>query len=70
MSLPFKSGKKLTILAFGKNAADSGADIVGDESSLVEIEKGKVYNQNYSFFTWAFNGDTFELSIYNTTINI
>lgn len=42
VSLPFASGKKLTILAFGKNAEDSGADIVGDDAALAEIEKGKI----------------------------
>lgn len=42
VSLPFASGKKLRILAFGKGAVDSGADIVGDESTIEEINKGKV----------------------------
>lgn len=42
ISLPFASGRKLTILAFGKGAEDSGADIVGDESKLAEIEQGKI----------------------------
>jgi len=42
ISLPFTSGKKLTILAFGKDAADSGADIIGDESTITNIQKGKL----------------------------
>jgi large subunit ribosomal protein L1 len=40
VSLPFASGKKLKILAFGKGAADSGADIVGDDAKLNEIIRG------------------------------
>lgn len=42
INLPFASGKKLKILAFGKDAQDSGADIVGDDAQLAEIMKGKV----------------------------
>lgn len=42
VSLPFSSGKKITILAFGKDAEKSGADIVGDESKIEEISKGKI----------------------------
>lgn len=42
VSLPFASGKKLTILAFGKNAKDSGADLIGDDETIAEIEKGKI----------------------------
>lgn len=42
ISLPFASGKKLNILAFGKGAEDSGADIIGDEVKLKEIMKGKI----------------------------
>ena len=42
VSLPFATGKKLTILAFGKDAASSGADIVGTEETIEEINKGKV----------------------------
>lgn len=41
-SLPFMAGKKLTILAFGKGAEDSGADIVGSEETIEEINRGKV----------------------------
>jgi large subunit ribosomal protein L1 len=40
VSLPFASGKKLKILAFGKAAADSGADMVGDDAKLAEIIRG------------------------------
>ncbi len=42
VSLPFASGKKLTILAFGKDAKDAGADIVGDEDTIKEIQSGKL----------------------------
>ena len=42
ISLPFASGKKLTILAFGKGAEDSGADIVGNDAILETVVKGKV----------------------------
>ncbi len=41
INLPFMSGKSLRIIAFGKGAADSGAEIIGDETALAEIEKGK-----------------------------
>lgn len=40
VSLPFASGKKLKILAFGKGAEDSGADIIGDDAKLNEIIRG------------------------------
>ncbi len=40
--LPYASGKKLHILAFGKGASQSGADKVGDEASIEEINKGKI----------------------------
>lgn len=40
VSLPFASGKKLKILAFGKGAAESGADLVGDDAKLNEIIRG------------------------------
>ena len=40
VSLPFASGKKLKILAFGKGAAESGADMVGDDTKLAEIIRG------------------------------
>ena len=42
VSLPYASGKKLRILAFGKGADSAGADIVGTDSTLEEIEKGKI----------------------------
>ena len=42
VSLPFASGRKIRIVAFGKNAQDSGADIVGTEETIEEINKGKV----------------------------
>lgn len=42
VSLPFASGKSLNVIAFGKGAADSGADIVGDDAKLAEIAKGKI----------------------------
>lgn len=41
VSLPYASGKKLKILAFGKGAGESGADIIGDEDQVKEIERGK-----------------------------
>jgi large subunit ribosomal protein L1 len=40
--LPYASGKKLRILAFGKGAEESGADLIGDDDALKELEKGKV----------------------------
>ncbi len=42
ISLPYFTGKKLRILAFGNNAGTSGADIIGDDSVLEEISKGKL----------------------------
>ncbi|MBI2196805.1 50S ribosomal protein L1 [Candidatus Daviesbacteria bacterium] len=42
VSLPFLSGKKLRILAFGKGADTSGADTVGSDEAIEEINKGKV----------------------------
>lgn len=42
VSLPFASGKKLKIIAFGKNADQSGADLIGDDTALSEIEKGRI----------------------------
>lgn len=42
VSLPFVTGKKLTILAFGKDADKSGADKIGDEATIEEINKGKI----------------------------
>ncbi len=41
-SLPFASGKKLTIVAFGKGAEESGADIVGTDEVLEEVMKSKI----------------------------
>jgi large subunit ribosomal protein L1 len=42
VSMPFAAGKKLTILAFGDGAADSGADLVGDDAALEQILKSKI----------------------------
>ncbi|TSC65403.1 MAG: Ribosomal protein [Microgenomates group bacterium Gr01-1014_80] len=42
VSLPFAAGKKIRILAFGKGAEQSGADIFGSDSTLENIEKGKI----------------------------
>ncbi len=42
VSLPFASGKKLRILAFGKDAEESGADIVGSDEVIEEVNKGKI----------------------------
>lgn len=42
VSLPFVSGKKLQILAFGKGAESSGADVAGTDATIEEINKGKV----------------------------
>lgn len=42
ISLPYLSGKKLTILAFGKGAEEAGGDLVGDEKTLEEIKAGKI----------------------------
>lgn len=42
VSLPFASGRKLTVLAFGKGAEESGADMVGDDEKISAIQKGKV----------------------------
>ncbi len=41
ITLPFASGKKLKILAFGKDAEASGADVVGTDAVLEDIIKGK-----------------------------
>lgn len=40
VSLPFASGKKLKILAFGKGSDTSGADLIGDDAKLNEIIRG------------------------------
>ncbi len=42
VSLPFASGKKLTILAFGRGAEESGADVIGNDEVIESINKGKV----------------------------
>ncbi|MBI2019517.1 50S ribosomal protein L1 [Candidatus Daviesbacteria bacterium] len=42
VSLPFASGKKLKILAFGEDAKDSGADVIGTDEVIEQINKGKV----------------------------
>lgn len=42
VSLPFISGKALRILAFGKEADESGADQIGSEETISQIEKGKI----------------------------
>lgn len=42
VSLPFTQGKKLRILAFGSLAKESGADIVGDEKTISDIENKKI----------------------------
>jgi large subunit ribosomal protein L1 len=42
VSLPYASGKSLTVIAFGKGADESGADIVGDDAKLADIVKGKI----------------------------
>ncbi len=42
VSLPFASGKKLKILAFGKGAESSGADVAGTDETIEEKNKGKV----------------------------
>lgn len=42
VSLPYFAGKKLTILAFGKDAENSGADIIGTEETIKDIEAGKI----------------------------
>lgn len=41
VSLPFATGKKLTILAFGKDADKSGADIIGTDETIEQISKIK-----------------------------
>ena len=42
VSLPYASGKKIRILAFGKGAEESGADIFGSDELIEEINQGKV----------------------------
>ncbi len=42
ISLPYVSGKKVRVMALGKGAEESGADVVGDDATLDEIAKGKL----------------------------
>ena len=42
VSLPFSVGKKLKIVAFGKGADASGADVAGTDETIEEVNKGKV----------------------------
>lgn len=42
VSLPFASGRKLRIVAFGKGAETSGADVAGSEETIEELNKGKI----------------------------
>jgi large subunit ribosomal protein L1 len=42
ITLPFASGKKLRVVAFGNGAEESGADIIGDDKLLEEIKAGKI----------------------------
>lgn len=42
ISLPFASGKKIRVLAFGKDAAESGADIIGTDEVIDQISKGNI----------------------------
>lgn len=42
ISLPYFTGKKLKILAFGQNADKSGADLVGDDNTIEAILKSNI----------------------------
>lgn len=42
VSLPFTSGRKLRIVAFGNGAETSGADVAGTDETIENINKGKV----------------------------
>ncbi len=42
VTMPFTAGKKLTILAFGKDAKEAGADVDGNDETIEEILKGKI----------------------------
>ncbi|MBI2020058.1 50S ribosomal protein L1, partial [Candidatus Daviesbacteria bacterium] len=42
LQLPYASGKKLRILAFGKGSSSSGATLMGDDSTIEDINKGKI----------------------------
>lgn len=41
-ALPFAAGKKIRILAFGKGAEEAGADVVGSDEIIAQIEKGNM----------------------------
>ncbi len=41
VTLPYAAGKSLKVLAFGKGAEESGAEVVGTEETIDEILKGK-----------------------------
>ncbi len=42
VNLPYAAGKQIKILAFGKGADESDADLVGDDAKLAEIAKGRI----------------------------
>lgn len=42
LQLPFAAGKKVRVLAFGKDADKSGADQIGTDEKIEEISKGKI----------------------------
>lgn len=42
VTLPHVAGKKLRVLAFGKGAAESGADAVGTDETIAQIEKSRI----------------------------
>lgn len=42
VTLPHFAGKKLTVLAFGSSAEESGADLVGTEETVEEINEQKL----------------------------
>ena len=42
VSLPYFTGKKLIILAFGQDAEKSGADIIGTDETIAQIEANKI----------------------------
>lgn len=42
LTLPFAAGKALRVAAMGKNAAESGADIIIDEKAMPDLEKGRI----------------------------
>lgn len=42
VTLPYMAGKKVHILAFGKGADESGADTVGTDETIKELEKGRI----------------------------